>query len=126
MTFQTTDAMIARLDRSASTPSQTTGSAIRPRSSRTALTRPKSVLNSQYQSRLDTPSPMTTGMNSTVRVTRRSGEFGDGQQRQQVAADDQDRRDEERVLEREAERHPELVVGERPGVVVEPDAPRRA
>ena len=77
MTFQTTDAMIARLDRSASTPSHSTGSEISPRSSRTRLTRPKSVLNSQYQSRLDTPSPITTGMNTTVRVSRRSGEFAE-------------------------------------------------
>ena len=89
------------------------------------MTRPKSVLNSQYHSRLDTPSPITTGMNTTVRVTRRSGEFADGQQRQQVAADDEDRRDERGVLQREAERHPELAVVERPLVVGQPDAPRR-
>ena len=44
-----------------------------PRSCSTVLMSPKSVLNSQYHSRLDTPSPMTTGVNSTVRVTRRSG-----------------------------------------------------
>ena len=31
------------------------------------------MLNSQYHSRLDTPSPITTGMNTTVRVIRRSG-----------------------------------------------------
>ena len=63
--------MIARLDRSASTPSHSTGSETSPTSCRNRLTKPKSVLNSQYHSRLDTPSPMTTGMNSTVRVTRR-------------------------------------------------------
>jgi hypothetical protein len=75
ITFHTTEAMMARLDRSASTPSQTTGWSTRPMSSRARLIRPKSVLNSQYHSRLDTPRPMTTGVNTTVRVTRRSGEL---------------------------------------------------
>jgi hypothetical protein len=32
------------------------------------------VLNSQYQSRLDTPRPITTGMNTQVRVSRRRAE----------------------------------------------------
>jgi hypothetical protein len=36
---------------------------------------PEVGLNSQYHSRLDTPRPMTTGMNTTVRVNRRIGEF---------------------------------------------------
>ena len=44
-----------------------------PSPSAPLLTKPKSVLNSQYHSRLDTPSPMTTGMNTTVRVNLRSG-----------------------------------------------------
>ena len=75
MTFHTTDAVMARLDRSASTPSHSTGLDISPRSSRIRFTRPKSVLNSQYQSRFDTPRPITTGMNTTVRVILRSGVF---------------------------------------------------
>ena len=37
------------------------------------LISPNVGLNSQYQSRLDTPRPMTTGMKTTVRVNRRSG-----------------------------------------------------
>jgi hypothetical protein len=32
------------------------------------------VLNSQYQSRLDTPRPITTGMNTVVRANRRRGD----------------------------------------------------
>ena len=42
---------------------------------RNLLMRPNSGLNNQYQSRLDTPSPMTTGMNTRVRVTRGNGVF---------------------------------------------------
>ena len=40
MTFQTTETMIDHVDRSASTPSQMTGSSISPRSSRILLTNP--------------------------------------------------------------------------------------
>ena len=75
MTFQLTEAMMAIIERSASTPSHSTGLSITPRSCRALLTRPKSVLNSQYQSRLDTPRPITTGMNTVVRVSRRMREF---------------------------------------------------
>ena len=88
--------MIAQVDVSASTPSHRIGLSMRPRSSRALLIRPNVGLNSQYHSRLDTPRPMTTGMNTTVRVIRRSGVLGDDEQGEQVAADDQDRRDEQR------------------------------
>jgi len=74
MTFQLTEAMMARLDRSASTPSHRTGLEMIPRSIRALLMGPKSALNSQYQSRLETPRPITTGMNTVVRVSRRRGE----------------------------------------------------
>ena len=40
--------------------------------------------------------------------------LADGQQREQVAADHEDRRDEQGVLEAEPQRHPELVVARMP------------
>ena len=67
--------------------------------------------NSQYQSRLEAPSPITTGMKTTARVNRRSGVLRRDEQRDQVAADHQDRRDQQRVFQREQQRDPELLVG---------------
>ena len=93
----------------------------RPRSSRARLMSPNGRVNSQYHRRLETPRPMTTGTKMIgPRDPAERGVRGH-QQRQQVAADHQDRGDEQRVLERVAERHPELLVGERPGEVVDPD-----
>jgi hypothetical protein len=77
MTFHTIEVMMAMLDRSASTPSHTTGLSMTPASISALLMSPKFVLNSQYHNRLDTPSPMTTGMNTTVRVNLRRGELDD-------------------------------------------------
>ena len=57
---------------------------------------------------------MTTGMNIDRPGHAPERRFGDRQERQQVAADHQDRRDEQGVLEAEHQRHPELVVARRP------------
>ena len=71
-TFHTTDTMTAHVDTVGSTPSHSTGSSMIPRSTSMRLTRPYRALNSQYHSRLDAASPMTTGMNTTPLVNRRS------------------------------------------------------
>ena len=44
-------------------------------------------LNSQYHSRLDTPSPMTTGTKTIARVNRRERRVRRHQQGEEVAAD---------------------------------------
>ena len=57
------------------TPSQRIGSSMIPRSCKAALINPKRGLNSQYHNRLETPRPITTGMNTTARVNRRTPVF---------------------------------------------------
>ena len=109
-TFQTIETMTAQVERSASAPNQSDRLVDDAEVDQGPVDEAEVELNSQYQSRLDTPRPMTTGTKTTARVKRRSGVFVGDEQRDQIAADHQDRRDEQRVLQGEAERHPELRV----------------
>ncbi len=99
----------------------TAGSARTCRSTRILLNGPTCWSNSQNQSRLDEPRPITTGRKITARVTCNSGRFGDTSSASANPKSHQDGRDEDGVARRKSECDPELPILEGGEVVGETD-----